>query len=381
MKIVLISPAHPLRGGIATSSERLARELQAMGHQVVIYNFSLQYPSFLFPGKTQYSDEAAPEDLLIKTRLNSVNPLNWVLSARSIALESPDRIVVRFWLPFMAPCLGSILRLIRLFSNKKINITALIDNIIPHEKRFGDKALARFFVAACDDFVVMSRSVEAQLQSFLSADIGTESIKYVPHPIYDVYGGPLDKTIARQELGLPQQAPLVLFFGLIRPYKGLDLLLEALAHTPSVHALIAGECYGDWQPYQKIISAHALESRVHLHTYFIPSEEVSLYFSAADLVVQPYRSATQSGISQIAFHFEKPVLVTAVGGLPEIVRHGISGYVVPPEPLPIAEAIRDFFENQRAETLIAGVQAEKERFSWSTLAKATLGKMELNSKN
>lgn len=368
-KIVLISPAHPLRGGIAASSERLAQTLQQAGHEVVIYSFSLQYPSFLFPGKTQYTDDPPPADLTIKTRLNSVHPFNWLAVGREIAGEKPDHIIVRFWLPFMGPCLGTVLRAARFFSKKKFNITGLVDNIVPHEKRPGDRPFAQYFVRACDDFVVMSRSVGEEIRQFLPAAV----VRYAPHPIYDNYGAPVEKSAARQQLHLPPHAPLVLFFGLIRSYKGLDLLLEALPQTPDIHALVAGECYDDWDFYQKIIEQNGLTGRVHLHLDFIPAEQVRVFFSAADLVVQPYRTATQSGISQIAYHFEKPMVVTKVGGLPEIVTDGVSGYVVAPEPETIAAAMRDFFENKRAAEMEAGVRAEKQRFSWVNLMKQLLG--------
>ncbi len=428
-KIVLISPAHPLRGGIAASSERLAQALQSAGHEVVIYSFSLQYPAFLFPGKTQRTDDPAPEDLNIKTRLNSVNPFNWLLVGREIARERPDQIIVRFWLPFMGPCLGSVLRVARnlfrdkkrarnlfrdkkharnLFRDKKharnefrdadvarnefrdadvarnefrgtgvarnkFRVTALVDNIIPHEKRLGDRPFAHWFVGACDDFVVMSKSVGAEIRSFLPAVKNTETVvRFAPHPIYDTYGEPLEKIEARRLLKLPEHAPTVLFFGFIRKYKGLDLLLEALRHTPKVNAIIAGECYEDWDFYQKIIQENGLSERVHLFTDFIAADQVRVFFSAADLVVQPYRTATQSGISQIAYHFEMPMLVTNVGGLPEIVTHGVSGYVVEPEQLAIAEAMLDFFENNRESIMRTGVKAEKRRFSWEYLMEQLL---------
>ncbi len=368
--------------------------MQEAGHEVVIYSFSLQYPFFLFPGKTQFSDDAPPSNLKIKTRLNSVNPLNWLLVGREIAREKPDQIIVRFWLPFMGPCLGTALRVARCFSGTEFRITALVDNIVPHERRFGDRAFAKYFVGACDDFVAMSKAVGKEIQGFLAPPSppirgggvtplpmrrGAGAVRFAPHPIYDIYGAPLEKTVARQLLDLPENVPLVLFFGLIRKYKGLDLLLEALAAPPltpphngrGIHALVAGECYDDWDFYQKIIDENGLAERVHFHLNFVPNEQVRLYFSAADLVVQPYRTATQSGISQIAYHFEKPMIVTNVGGLPEIVTDGVSGYVVPPEPGAIAEAMRDFFENNRAEKMETGVWEEKKRFSWENLV-ATL---------
>lgn len=385
MKILLLSPAHPLRGGIAASSERLAHELQHDGHEVVLYSFALQYPGFLFPGKSQFTDDPPPPHLVIKTRLNSINPLNWLQVGREIARECPDRIIVRFWLPFMGPCLGTVLRVARWFSKKKPHITALVDNIVPHEKRPGDRLFARYFVRACNDFVVMSRSVGEEIKQMAappSPPKGGEeakpaparggAIRFAPHPIYDTYGAPVEKAAARRDLGIPSDVPLVLFFGFIRAYKGLDLLLRALAELPDVHALVAGECYEDWQPYQALIEQNHLDDRVYLHTDFIPADRVRLYFSAADLVVQPYRTATQSGISQIAYHFEKPMVVTNVGGLPEIVTNGVSGYVVMPEAGAIAAAVCDYFEKSREEAMVAGVRAEKQRFSWANLVKVLL---------
>jgi len=366
-KIILISPAHPLRGGIAASSERLAQALQAKGHAVIIYSFSLQYPALLFPGKTQFTDEPAPRDLNIKTQLNSINPINWLLVGRAIAKEKPDRIIVRFWLPLMGPCLGSVLRMARFFSKKHFPITGLVDNIIPHEKRPGDKPFASYFVRACDDFVVMSKSVGLEIQSFAKKEV-----RFAPHPLYDTYGDSMPKPEARKVLNLPGQTPIVLFFGFIRKYKGLDLLLQALRQNPEIHAIVAGECYEDWAFYQQIIEENNLENRVHLFTDFIPTEQVRVFFSAADLVVQPYRTATQSGISQIAYHFEKPMVVTNVGGLPEIVTDGVSGYVVEPTADAIAAAMREFFAHNRKEVLEAGVKAEKNRFSWDNLVNELL---------
>ena len=372
-KIVIVSPAHPLRGGIAASSERLAQALQEMGHEVVIYSFSLQYPAFLFPGKTQFTDDPPPEGLQIKTCINAVNPLNWVQSGRSIANEQPDHVIVRFWLPFMGPCLGTVLRLARFFSRKRLIVTALVDNIVPHEKRFGDRPFAKYFVGACDDFVAMSQSVQEEIRSFDQK----KPVRFAPHPVYDNYGSSMKKTDAREQLHIPEGVKLVLFFGFIRKYKGLDLLLEALAETPDIHALVAGECYEDWAFYQQIIDRHGLSDRLYLHMDFIPADQVRVFFSAADLVVQPYRSATQSGISQIAYHFEQPMVVTRVGGLPEIVTDGVSGYVVDAEPQAIASAMTDFFDNQRDMTFLEGIRKEKKRFSWEYLSGQLLNTSQL----
>jgi D-inositol-3-phosphate glycosyltransferase len=375
VKIVLVSPAHPLRGGIAASSERMAFALLAAGHEVVVYSFSLQYPDFLFPGKTQYSDGPAPAGLHIVTCINAVNPFNWIAVGRRIAAERPDRILVRYWLPLMGPCLGTVLRAVVFFSRKKIPVTALTDNIVPHEKRPGDRLFSRYFMGACRDFVVMSHAVGAQIRAFLpeKKQQDPQVVRFAEHPVYDIYGAGMDRAAARTLLNLPDNAPTVLFFGFIRAYKGLDLLLEALALCPDVHAVVAGECYEDWAPYAERIERLGIGVRTHLFTDFIPDGEVTRYFSAADLVVQPYRSATQSGISQIAFHFEKPMVVTRVGGLAEIVRDGVSGYVVEPEAAAIAAAIRRFFEENMGEAMRAGVRSEKPRFSWENLVRVLLG--------
>ena len=368
MKIVLLSPAHPLRGGIAASSERLAQEFQAQGHEVVVYSFSLQYPSFLFPGKTQFTNDPPPAGVTIKTRLNSINPFNWIRTGFQIRNEKPDVVVTRFWLPFMGPSLGTVLRIARWFGKKSFKSTALVDNIVPHEKRPGDTLFARYFIGACDDFVVMSKSVGEEIQTFTK-----KPVRFAPHPIYDNYGDAIPKQTARQQLGLPENAPVVLFFGFIRAYKGLDLLLEALALTPGVHCVVAGEPYDDWAPYQSIIDKHGLQDRVHVFTDFIPAEQVKVYFSAADLVVQPYRTATQSGISQIAYHFNKPMVVTNVGGLPEIVKNGVAGYVVEVTPEAIAGAVRSFFETQDREKMEKAVEEEKGRFGWGELVRVVVG--------
>ncbi len=369
MKIIVISPAHPLRGGIAALSERLAIALQDEGHTVEIYSFALQYPGFLFPGKTQYSDDPPPSDLVIHTRINSINPFNWWGVGRALADAQPDLVVVRYWLPFMGPCLGSILRVMRWFSKKKIHVTALTDNIIPHEKRIGDQQFSKYFIGGCDDFLVMSRAVGEEIGQFTN-----KPIRFAPHPVYDSYGMAVDTIVAKKFLNLPENSKFALFFGFIRPYKGLDLLIEALAQTNDIHLIIAGECYESWDRYEVLIAQLQVKDRVHLFTDFIPTEAVTYYFSAADLVVQPYKTATQSGISQMAYHFEKPMLVSNVGGLPEIVTDGVSGYVVPPEPSAIAMAMNDFFDNNRSKTMIEGVKQEKKRFGWKTFVQQLLAR-------
>lgn len=364
-RIVILSPAHPLRGGIASSTERLAIELQRHGCEVVIYSFRLQYPALLFPGKTQYTDGPAPDGLTIHPLVNSINPLNWLSVGRRLMKEAPDLVIARFWLPFMGPSMGTILRLAK--RNGHTKVLAITDNVIPHEKRPGDRQLTGYFIRAVDAFVVMSRSVLNDIRRFTN----DSPIAYIPHPIYDNYGQPVTRQAAVKELGLDPNNRYLLFFGFIRAYKGLDLLLEAIATARvqqlGLQLIVAGEFYGDADRYHAIIDQYGLSNSVLLHNHYIPNEKVKHYFAAADLVVQPYRSATQSGISQLAYHFEKPMVVTNVGGLPEIVMHGEEGYVVRVDTTDIAEAIVDFFERDRQAAMSQAVKEGKRRFSWQNM--------------
>lgn len=369
--IVILGSAYPLRGGLSNYNERLARQFQAEGHQVTIYTFSLQYPNILFPGKSQYSDQPAPKDLDIRVKVNSVNPLNWISVGKEIAKLKPDLLIVKFWLPFMGPCFGTILRQVK--KNGHTKVITIIDNIIPHEKRPGDRAFANYFTKPVDAFITMSESVMNDLSLF-----DTEKPRLMTlHPIYDNFGDPVSKEEARKELGLKSDDKLLLFFGFIREYKGLDLLLKALADKRlkemNVKAMIAGEYYCDPAPYEQLIKEQDLESSVFRFTDFIPDDKVRFYFAAADIVVQPYKHATQSGVTQICYHFEKPMLVTDVGGLAEIVPDGKVGYVTPPRPEDIADAIFDFYQNQREAGFAEGLKEEKKRFGWDVLTSKIFG--------
>lgn len=369
MKVVIIGPAYPLRGGLATYDERLARAFQAAGDQVRIVTFSLQYPEFLFPGQTQYSTEPGPTDIAIEVSLNSVNPLTWWQVGRRLRRERPDVVIFRFWLPLMGPALGTVARLVR--GNGHTRVVAITDNVIPHEKRPGDGPLTRYFLSACDGFVTMSRAVLANLKDL---GFGSKPALYRPHPLYDNFGPAKPKDVVLVALGLAPEYRYVLFFGFIRAYKGLDILLEALA-DPRVAALpvkliIAGEFYEDAAPYEVLIQKYQLENRLVRATDFIPNERVADYFSAADMVIQPYKNATQSGVSQVAYHFGRPMLVTDVGGLAELIPDGVVGYVVPPTPAAIADALVDFYAHNREETLAAGVRLEARKFSWEVMVAA-----------
>ncbi len=364
-KIVIIGSAYPLRGGLSAYNERIARAYQQQGDDVTIYTFSLQYPGILFPGKTQYSSDPAPGDLNIKVKVNSINPLNWIKIGRKIKKLKPDLIIVKFWIPFMAPCLGTIARIIR--KNKHTKVISIIDNIIPHEKRFGDFSLAKYWVKSVDGFITMSRSVLDDLNKF---DKQKPKL-YCPHPLYDNFGKILKKEYARKILNFEESGKYILFFGFIRDYKGLDLLLEAMADprikNAKIKLIVAGEYYTDSKPYDDIITKHQLQDSVILATDFIPDQKVAKYFCASDIVVQPYKDATQSGVTQIAYHFNKPMITTDVGGLAEIVPDGKVGYVIQPNIGLLADAINQFYEEKKETEFVDNVIIEKQKYSWDRM--------------
>ena len=350
---------------MSTYNERLARAFMQRGDQVTIYTFSLQYPGFLFPGKTQYSTELPPPDLDIKVAVNSVNPLNWIKVGREIKKLNADLVVIRYWMPFMAPCLGTLARIIR--KNKKSKVIAITDNIIPHEKMPGGNLLSRYFVKSCDGFIAMSRAVLSDLDTF---DQKRPRL-YSPHPLYDNFGEKVPALLAKKHLDLDVDTNYILFFGFIREYKGLDLLIKAFADTRfrklPVKLLVAGEFYIDGKPYLELIDKLGLNDKVVLRTEFIENSEIVYYFCASDIVAQPYRDATQSGVTQIAYHFEKPMLTTNVGGLSEMVPDGKVGYVVSPEVDEISDALLRFFNEKKLEEFSTNAAIEKKRFSWELL--------------
>jgi len=371
MKIIIVGTAFPYRGGLATYNERLAHEYAKQGHEVEIITFTLQYPAFLFPGKSQYSAEFAPEDLKITRMINSMNPLNWIKVGRNIKEKSPDMVIFCYWMAFIAPCFGTIARYAH---SPKTKMVAMIHNMIPHEPTILDKLFPKYFVKAMDGFVAMAESVVADINHF---DTENKPKVVSPHPIYDHYGDALTKKEAAIKLGLYEQNNYVLFFGFIRNYKGLDLLLEAFADKRlrkfPVKLIVAGEFYENPAPYMQQIIRLGLDDMVELRTKFIPDNEVRNYFSIADLVAQPYRSATQSGVSQIAYHFEKPMLVTNVGGLAEIIPDGKVGYVTEVDPKQIADSLVDFFANDRSGKMIENIKIEKQKFLWSRMTDAING--------
>ena len=361
-KVIIIGPAFPFRGGIANFNNALAKAYHDRGDEVVLYSFTLQYPSFLFPGTTQYESGQPPKDLKIKTLINSVNPLNWIKVARKINRENPDYVIIRYWLPFMAPCLGTIARLL----NKKIKILAITDNVMPHEKRIGDSVFTKYFVKSCTAFLSLSESVLNDLSEFTS----TTYKKFIPHPIYDIFGDKISKKKAIENLGLNPTNKHLLFFGFVRKYKGLDLILEAMGDerikAMGIKLIIAGEFYDDKQEYSDMISDLGITKDIIMKSDFIPAEEVKNYFCAADMITQTYRTATQSGITQIAYSFERPMLVTDVGGLAEIVPHHKVGYVTSQQPIEIADAILHFYTKNKEQEFSVNTKHEKKRFSWGS---------------
>jgi len=363
-KVLIIGPAHPLRGGLATFNQRLAKEFIDSGNDCAIYSFSLQYPSFLFPGKTQYTNEPSPEGLTIHSVINSVNPFNWIKVGNRLRKERPDIIVVRYWLPFMGPALGTILRRVR--KNKHTRIVCIADNVIPHERRPGDKSFTKYFLKSCDAFVTMSQKVLADLRTFEK----TKPAQLVHHPLYDAFGDSISKTEARQHLGLNENEKIVLFFGFIRKYKGLDILLDAMNKLKSsaIKLLVAGEFYEDEKPYREQISRLGISDQLILRTDFIPDSEVRYYLCAADAVIQPYRNATQSGVTPLAYHYEKPMIVTDVGGLPSLVPDEKAGLVVKPDPQSIADGILRFYQLGE-DYFIPHLRSEKQKYSWGNLVK------------
>lgn len=360
MKIVIVGPAYPYRGGIAKFNEVLADNFVKRGDHVDIVNFTMQYPSFLFPGKTQYTTDKAPEDgFSIRRIVSSINPYTWFKAAREIRSLAPDMVIIRYWMPFFGPALGTIAR------GVKCPVVALADNIVPHEGHFYDRICTKYFLRGVDAAVYMSRQVGGELTQF-----GFRGpTAFSPHPIYDTYGPRVSRIDACRAIDLDPAYRYSLFFGFIRHYKGLDLLLRAWADLAddTLRLVVAGEYYGNREMYEALIAELGLEDRIIVRESYIPDSDVKYYFSAADMVIQPYRTATQSGVTQIAYHFGTPMLVTDVGGLAEIVPHGRVGYVVGQSSDEIRHAVTDFYANRREDEFRRNIEVEKRRFEWSKM--------------
>ena len=366
MKITILGPAHPYRGGLASIMEIMARTFQRRGDEVDIKTFTLQYPSLLFPGESQTVATPPPADLRICRCVNTMNPLNWVRVGRRIRRERPDFVLMKYWTPFMAPCFGTIARIAR--GNGHTKVLCQIDNVEPHERHLTDKPFNRYYLHSVDGFVYMSEQVHSELRAYSDAPA-----LFSPHPLFENFGERVERSEACVRLGLDPANRYVLFFGLIRDYKGLDLLLDAWAQlrragrTEGRRLIVAGEFYTAREPYLNRIADNGLQDEVLLHDRFIPDDDVKYYFSAADFVVQPYKTATQSGVTQIAYQFCVPMVVTKVGGLAEIVPDGRVGYVCEPTPEGVAGAIDRMYEVDTLQRFRENCVEERRRFSWEEM--------------
>lgn len=368
MKIAYLSTFFPFRGGIAQFNASLYRELEKT-NEIQAFTFTRQYPDLLFPGQTQFvTDQDAVDRIPVIRSLDTINPVSWKKTAEIIGKQPPDLLLMKFWMPFFAPSLGYVSGKVRKGKTKSI---AILDNVIPHEKRPGDLALIRYYLNRVDGFIAMSRSVETDLLSLKP----NAKFRLKAHPVYDHFPPCIDQAVAREALRLPKDKIILLFFGFIRDYKGLDLLIEAIPKLDNrFHLVIAGEVYGNFDKYLERIERLGLKDRVSVFTRYISDPEVAQFFSAADLGVLPYKTATQSGIVQIAYHYDLPVLVTDVGGLTEMVTNGKTGVVIPaPESQLIANGIHDVFKKTESlKSFRKEIQVKKTEMSWSGFAGTVL---------
>ncbi len=367
MNIVIVGTAYPLRGAMAQLNAILGRYLSKK-HKVEVVTFTRQYPALLFPGKTQIDPSKPLFDLPTIQLIDSINPLSWIQAARYIQNRKPDLLIFRYWLPFFAPCFGVIARLVRKRTDAKVMF--ICDNIVPHEKRIGDEILTKFAFRFVDYFIVHSKSVENDLLRF----VPNARYRMVPHPVYEIFGESISKREAQKKLGLRTDERVILFFGYVRPYKGLHVLLKAMPkilRQVRLKLLVVGEFYDDEEKYRRQIAENGLQNNVVMCSEYMPNEEVEIYFSACDVLVLPYISATQSGIVQIAYHFDKPVIATDVGGLSEVVLDGRTGFLVLPErPDLLADAVIRFYKEKRENKFAKNVRVEKKKYRWDAVVKA-----------
>ena len=367
MKITILGPAHPYRGGLASIMETMARTYMQRGDEVRIVTFKRQYPEFLFPGRSQTVDTPPPADLNIERAVDTVNPLNWIKVGRRLRRERPDMILMKYWTPFMAPCFGTIARIAR--SNGHTRVICQIDNVEPHEHHIVDRPFNRWYLSAVDGFVYMSGQVHRELTAYTQAPA-----IFSPHPMFENFGEPVPRDEACRRTGIDPECRCLLFFGLIREYKGLDMLFDAWALLRSrgalpanMRLLVAGEFYTSKEPYEEQIARLGIENDVVMCDRFVPDDEVRYFFSAAEALVLPYRTATQSGVTQIAYKFDLPMVATDVGGLPEIVLDGRTGIICRPDAGSIAEALERLLQDGETERLRANFAVEKRRFSWDEM--------------
>ncbi len=360
MNILIVGTAFPLRGGIAHFNALLAKHL-AVRHAVETITFKRQYPKLLFPGKSQEEQGALPGVLPAPQLIDSINPFNWIGVAREVKRRKPDLLIFKYWMPFFGPCFGTIAKLAK--KGMATKVLFVCDNIIPHERRIGDIALTNYAFRQADYFIVQSDAVERDLKAFVPGAV----YRKVPHPVYENFGSLIEKESARASLAISARK-VILFFGYVRAYKGLMVLLEAMRSLDDVLLLAVGEFYDEEETYRRKVVDLQIQSRVRFVSEYVPNEEVGKYFSAADVVVLPYLSATQSGIVQIAYNFDKPVIATDVGGLAEVVLHERTGFIVrPDDPHALAGAIRRFYDERREEEFTMNVSQEKKKYSWDHL--------------
>jgi glycosyltransferase involved in cell wall biosynthesis len=366
MNIVILGTAYPLRGGIAHYNALLAHALQKR-HQVDTLTFKRQYPALLFPGKTQNETSGTFHGDPAPRLIDSVNPFNWIRVGRDIRRRKPDLLIFKYWIPFFGPCFGTIARVAARGLGTKVLV--ICDNVLPHERRLLDRSFTQYAFSAADYFIVQSDAVERELLAFWPQAI----YRKVPHPVYSIFGEAVPKAEARQKLGLSSER-IILFFGYVRRYKGLHMLLDAMATLDpalGVHLVVAGEFYDDEQAYRQQIAQLGIGDAVTIRADYLPNEEVGRYVSAADAVILPYVSATQSGIAQIAYNFDTPVIATDVGGLAEVVRDGVTGLVVPPaDPRALGSAITRYYREQMESRYVPNVREEKKRYTWEALVDA-----------
>lgn len=369
MKVAILSCFYPYRGGISQFNAALFEELGRQGIQTKAFNFKRQYPDILFPGRTQYVTEQDQAARIDSDRcLDTANPLSYIITLRRIARWEPDLVIVRYWMSWFAPSLGFITRGLR---RRGIKVLSILDNVIPHERHFFDRPLTRYFLSGSDGSVTLCDAVARDLEDLRR---GTVHIT-LPHPLYSNFGKPLPRGEALSALNLVPERKTLLFFGLIRPYKGLDILLEAFAKLDSSYQLIiAGEPYGSFAPYEKIIEKEGLKERIALNLSYVQDSDVKNFFSGADLCVLPYRSATQSGVGSVSFNFNVPMLVTSAGGLKETIADTGCGLLCDScTPEAVAAAIQHYFSDSsyRSECL-RNIQIQKERLSWSAFTRSLL---------
>ncbi len=365
MKIAVLSCFYPYRGGISQFNAELYKELGKV-HDVRAFNFSRQYPDILFPGKTQYvekEDNAVP--IQSEAVLDTANPFTYATTARKIAKWEPDLLIMRYWMSYFAPSQGTVAKKVRSITGGRTKVISIVDNLIPHEKRFFDTVFTKYYLKHNDGFVTLCNAVKEDL---LKVKPDAKCI-VSPHPLYSQFGNKLDREDARRKLGIPANSRTILFFGLIREYKGLDILIKAFSGLGNEYTLvIAGEPYGSFEKYAGLISECKNRDNIILRTEYIRDNDVAAYFSASDVVVLPYRSATQSGITAISYHFGIPMITTDTGGLKESIGERGTGIVVDRADVQlIRNAIISLFsdyENKSA-AFAKAIQAEKERLSWS----------------